>query len=311
MRLSDDFSGLGSKDAREAAANQLKAFAGRPIVFYPAFSEIAGSVEAGIFLSQLLYWTPKAHDEDGWVYKTQAEWREETTLHREGQERARKHLRAIDVLEEERRGVSARLYYRIDMERLSQCLDFHATKSADIPQTRMGASRNLVGGHPADYTNKTESTPETTSEIPPPTPPGGSARKKNEITDEFIDALATEFADRLGGTERVKTILAEAMNHRAMDKAKDHRLYLRGWLRRETEHSAPAAGYGRGQNGTPWRPAAVAVRDGVNTIAGRYDHLSGGKNFVSTLVDDDEEDAGPVINSNPPGQSSGAQARLG
>jgi hypothetical protein len=35
---------------------------------------------ASLFLSQLLYWTDKAKDKEGWIYKTYAEWHKELWL---------------------------------------------------------------------------------------------------------------------------------------------------------------------------------------------------------------------------------------
>ncbi len=39
----------------------------RPVAYHPAIAEAVGSATAGIFLSQLLYWTPRAQDKDGWI----------------------------------------------------------------------------------------------------------------------------------------------------------------------------------------------------------------------------------------------------
>ncbi|MFH1628684.1 MAG: hypothetical protein ABIE47_08170 [Pseudomonadota bacterium] len=38
------------------------------------------SLDAALFLSQLLYWSDKGKSEDGWIYKTYREWQEETCL---------------------------------------------------------------------------------------------------------------------------------------------------------------------------------------------------------------------------------------
>jgi hypothetical protein len=58
-------------------------------------------VTAALF-RQMTYWTNRS-DDDGWVYKTQEEWEEETGLSRYEQ-RARKKLRSIGVLLEKRKG---------------------------------------------------------------------------------------------------------------------------------------------------------------------------------------------------------------
>ena len=77
----------------------------RPIAYHAVLAKAVGSANAGIFLSQLLYWTPRAHDKDGWIYKTQQDIYEETALTRREQETARRRLRTAKVLEEKRAGV--------------------------------------------------------------------------------------------------------------------------------------------------------------------------------------------------------------
>lgn len=104
-------------------ADDLRHLLRRPIAFHRALADVAGGATGGLFLSQLLYWSDRGGDPDGWIYKTQAEWREETALTRSEQERARKALRDLGVLEEARRDVPARLYYRLDFDRLASLLD--------------------------------------------------------------------------------------------------------------------------------------------------------------------------------------------
>jgi hypothetical protein len=65
----------------------------RVVAYHPSFAAIAGGVTAGLFLAQLFYWHDKGSDPDGWIYKTQAEWEEETGLSRWEQETARRRLR--------------------------------------------------------------------------------------------------------------------------------------------------------------------------------------------------------------------------
>ncbi|MFH1485097.1 MAG: hypothetical protein ABIH46_03415, partial [Chloroflexota bacterium] len=66
-------------------------------------------------------------------------------------------------------------------------------------------------------------------------------RKPLPIAADFIEEIVAEFSPQLGGNGRCREIIEEAMNHKAMDKRKDKRLYLRGWLRREV-------GYQRGRD---------------------------------------------------------------
>jgi hypothetical protein len=39
-----------------------------------------GSLEGGVFLSQLIFWSDKSKRKDGWFYKKHEEWQTETML---------------------------------------------------------------------------------------------------------------------------------------------------------------------------------------------------------------------------------------
>jgi hypothetical protein len=105
-----------SRRAREVA----EALGDRPVAYRPALAALLGGVREALFVSQLLYWDGKGATPGGWIYKTQAEWRQETGLSRYEQETVRRHLRERRVLEEELRGLPARLYYRLDFETLEK-----------------------------------------------------------------------------------------------------------------------------------------------------------------------------------------------
>ena len=99
-------------------SRQLVRLLDRPIAFHRCFIDPTGSITAALMLSQALYWQQRTKDPDGWWYKTREEWREETGMSRWEQEEARKRLRRVGVMREERRGIPARLWYRVDEEQL-------------------------------------------------------------------------------------------------------------------------------------------------------------------------------------------------
>lgn len=106
----------------------------RPIAFNPAFKKITGSTVAALMLSQAWYWSKRTSDENGWFYKIGIEWEDETGLTRSEQETARKHLKNLGILEEDLRDVPARLYYRIDKQKI---YDLLGIQFATFPQTRL------------------------------------------------------------------------------------------------------------------------------------------------------------------------------
>lgn len=135
----------------------------RPIAFQRSFIRLNIGVTAALFLSQMTYWTNRS-DDDGWVYKTQEEWEEETGLSRYEQEGARKKLRSIGVLLEKKKGVPARLFYKIDNDVLFQSL-VAANKNAEKPHTGMWKTSKQVSGKPANFL-----TENTTENIYTPNP---------------------------------------------------------------------------------------------------------------------------------------------
>ena len=161
----------------------------RPIAFQRSFIRLDIGVTAALFLSQMTYWTNRS-DDDGWVYKTQEEWEEETGLSRYEQEGARKKLRSIGVLLERRKGVPAGLFYKVDNNVLYQVL-VDANKNAEKPHTGMRKTTKQVRGKPANFL-----TENTTENIDPPYPQTGESDERI-----FADAQkALEFYNEKTGT---------------------------------------------------------------------------------------------------------------
>ncbi|RDV83898.1 hypothetical protein [Ammonifex thiophilus] len=92
---------------------------GPPVGYYPGLTRITGGVKETLFLCQLLYWTDREADPEGWVHKTQEEIAEETGLSRREQESARRSLKELGFLEEKREGCPARLLYRVNLDALN------------------------------------------------------------------------------------------------------------------------------------------------------------------------------------------------
>lgn len=96
---------------------------GRPIFYQPELTHITGALTAGIFICNLVQWTGKQKDAEGWIYKTQDQLQDETGLSRREQETARKVLKDRHFLEEVKRDTPARLYYRVNLDALNDAVD--------------------------------------------------------------------------------------------------------------------------------------------------------------------------------------------
>ncbi len=156
-------------------ADDLTQLLGRPIAYHRIFAHLTSDPGAALFLSQALYWTPRASHtnrdvpaEDGWFYKTQAEWWLETGLSRRNQETARRRLKTLGILQEQRRGQKGHIFYKIDLQRLAQLLralidnkseQFEMAESA----SSKSANRAAPSGAFAQLPLSTETTAETTA----------------------------------------------------------------------------------------------------------------------------------------------------
>lgn len=147
-------------------------FLERPIAFHPILARISRSVNAGLFLSQLLYWTPRGKDKDGWIYKTQKEWEEETCLSRREQETARAILKRIGILHEKRIGQPAALHYKIDMGALFSLAESDNLEWMETPyQTHKTANLDAQMSQSTIAETTSEITTEiTTADPAPPLP---------------------------------------------------------------------------------------------------------------------------------------------
>lgn len=156
----------------------ISTYLDRPVAFQRVFVNLGAGITGALMLSQAIYWARRT-EEEGWFYKTITEWTEETGLSRTEQENARAKLQKLGVLEIDRRGIPAKLYFRVDFDALQEALEAtppenkiagnlqtglqqtrkqdateHASKSPGKPQTNIGKT-----------TKKTtaETTPENSS----------------------------------------------------------------------------------------------------------------------------------------------------
>lgn len=137
----------------------------RPIAYHRCFVTLTGSVTAAVLLSQAVYWSRRTGaGNHGWFWKTSSDWEEETGLSRREQDTARGILRGLGFWEEEKRGIPARLWFRLDLEQLEQLLTSEKTSLAESAKLDRRKTPNWTGGNRQTIS---ENTPETTT-IPPP-----------------------------------------------------------------------------------------------------------------------------------------------
>jgi hypothetical protein len=158
----------------------------RPIAFHPALARVLGGINEALFFQQIAYWSDKGDDPE-WIYKSQVELEEETCLSSYQQKQARDRLKRLGVLEDERRGVPARLYYRIRWGAIFRLLETGNLDSG--PHSRFQETANLDSEEPGDLpTRNSQSISETTQREPEIS---FEASKALTIVDKYDDARLT------------------------------------------------------------------------------------------------------------------------
>lgn len=202
--------------------SSVRALLIRPVAFHPVLARISGSVHAGVMLSQAIYWTDVQERTNagaqGWFFKTQQEWNEETCLSRAEQETARRKLVAHGFLEEQRKGLPARLYFRVNLH----CV-IEAVESMGTPGSRMSKSRkqdcstptsNKSTIHdPQKHPNKTAGAQhpyhtETTAESTAISTPRGALKKWLSCKEELRGHLSVEEWDLWVRPARLLALMA-------------------------------------------------------------------------------------------------------
>ena len=94
---------------------------GSPVAYYPRLAIALGGVKEAVFVCQLLYWEGKQSDPERWIHKSLEEIRSETGLSRYEQEGVRRTLEKAGILESRYERLEHRLYFRVNLARLSDC----------------------------------------------------------------------------------------------------------------------------------------------------------------------------------------------
>lgn len=225
------------------------------IPFSPALARTIGNVEATIFLCQACYWQSIVGD-GKWFYKlrdaerdsegrivppsdpSRQSWEWETALSRARQESARKHLKALGLLEQKLRGLPAQLYFRVNLERLIELL---SNQLAETPPTGWNEAPRQDGGNhagqPAEAppAKRTKTTTEpnaktTTTTLGRSSPASRlifdrTVTKHRELLTALLTGLpgeaAQDIADELAGVLRAQSL----GRHKGI-------LNVRSWLER-------------------------------------------------------------------------------
>ena len=226
----------------------IEAMNDQPIAFNKHYVFIGCGINGALMLSQLVYWTARTKNSDGWIYKTQHDWTMETGLTRKEQENARKKLKDLGFLTENKRGVPCKVYFKVERENLYKALieyseSLDSSQYAPNGQSSLNETDELVG---TKRTNSvapngqsiTENTTENTTDInlgaSAPKAQKFSAKKflsengvSEETAQEFIDLKNKK---RKTITDRsLKIIFNQAIEAKLSNERVFQIIVLRGW----------------------------------------------------------------------------------
>jgi hypothetical protein len=134
----------------------------RPIAVYPIYIKITGSVNAGLLLSQLMYWYGAVNGRV--FYKTDAEIMEETCLSESELRTAKNKLKSMSFIDIKAKGVPAKTYYSINSDKLiSEINNFSSAKSTKLKKRNQQNCNSEINETITE--NTTENTTKNTSYI--------------------------------------------------------------------------------------------------------------------------------------------------
>jgi hypothetical protein len=111
---------------------------GRPIAYHPEIAPHVGGVKAAVLLCQLVYWTPRAKDAEGWIYKSQLELMFETGMSRDELRQARDTLKRKRFIEERYERLEHQLYVRVVVDTYNAMVStLWGLPSDDTPRKRL------------------------------------------------------------------------------------------------------------------------------------------------------------------------------
>jgi len=117
----------------------------RPIAFNVDLAHALGSVNAGLLLSQLLFWDGKGDDPE-WTHKTIKEITGETGLSRSEQDTAIRICKKYNTIKVQRRGIPAKRYFQVNIDSIIKLLkDYYASLSETDKHYCRKPANKIVG----------------------------------------------------------------------------------------------------------------------------------------------------------------------
>ncbi|MHB1681213.1 MAG: DnaD domain protein [Bacilli bacterium] len=108
------------------------------------FIDLTGNLQNAVMLSQLVYWSDRTSNPQGWIYKSFDEWKEETSLTRHALRKARESLEEIGVVATmvKKSNGSPTVHYQLNREiMLSRLFEYIQARNAQKTAPDMVSSK--------------------------------------------------------------------------------------------------------------------------------------------------------------------------
>lgn len=132
------------------------------------YVEYMGSLDGGIFLQQLIFWSDKSSREDGFFYKTYKEWQEEVCLSEYNVRKHTKKLAEKGFLKTalKKANGSPTLHYKFDMNRFLKELEwFLKNLRIESEKIKNGNLKNCVSSITEEYDRRIPQKTTTTDQL--------------------------------------------------------------------------------------------------------------------------------------------------
>lgn len=157
--------------------NLITAFSGQAntIAVPRLLCQFAGSLEGGTLLSQMLYWSDRGEDPDGWFFKSYVEWADEVFLTEYQVRKLTKQFEEAGILETKLKKAngSPTLHYRIKMAEFSESI-LKFLRNQDSLKFKNPSLKN------EETLTKTTTKTTTISRVAPAAPSVGGEEVRNE-----------------------------------------------------------------------------------------------------------------------------------
>ncbi|MBI1415346.1 DNA-binding protein [Acinetobacter baumannii] len=171
----------------------IEAMNEQPIAFNKHYVFLGCGINGALMLSQLVYWTSRTKDSEGWIFKTHHEWTQETGLTRREQDTARATLKSLKFISEKKMGVPRRVYYRVEHENLYQAL-IEYSESIDINSMHNSATLNAQNSH-TECTNAPDCM-HNSATLNAQIRPSNTENTYREYTENTTDIICAESAPK-------------------------------------------------------------------------------------------------------------------